>query len=228
MNILAVDTSSKYFCLAIGKADKIAVSIQLPFLTELSRKIIPAIDAALKRSKLSLKEIDCFGIGLGPGSFTGLRVGFAVIKGLILPFNKPIVAVGSLDLIANSVGNESGCVCPLVDARRSLVYSAAYSKKDGKLTRKTRYLLVSIEELFRRLSLKGKVTFSGDGLNLYSDIIKKKLGRLANFADRSLWYPEPESLLHCVKEKIKNKEFSDLHKLVPVYLYPKECQVKIA
>ena len=228
MNILAVDTSSKYFCLAIGKADKIAVSIQLPFLTELSRKIIPAIDAALKRSKLSLKEIDCFGIGLGPGSFTGLRVGFAVIKGLILPFNKPIVAVGSLDLIANSVGNESGCVCPLVDARRSLVYSAAYSKKDGKLTRKTRYLLVSIEELFRRLSLKGKVTFSGDGLNLYSDIIKKKLGRLANFADRSLWYPKPESLLHCVKEKIKNKEFSDLHKLVPVYLYPKECQVKIA
>src|SRR3990167_3183672 len=146
MNILAIDTSSKYLCLSIAKDDKLltgkgilmmclwlicskylclsiakddklVAGMRRPFARELSGKIIPSIDAALKQSKVSLKAIDYFGIGFGPGSFTGLRIGLAAVKGLIFPFRKPIIGVGSLDLLARAVSNHSGLVCPIVDAR---------------------------------------------------------------------------------------------------------------
>lgn len=258
MNVLAIDTSSKYLCLSIAKNDKLVAAMRKPFARELSGKIIPSIDTALKQSKLSLKAIDYFGIGLGPGSFTGLRIGLAVIKGLAFPSNKLIVGVGSLDLLARAVSNHSGLgysvanhgplasglVCPIVDARRSLVYTAIYEIKDGRLVRKSAYLLVSIEGLLKRLKRRDRVVFSGDGLNIYRDKIKNKIGSTTIFADDDLWYPKPEVLMSCVKEKInastalsidterrrsiKNKEFSDLHKLVPIYLYPKECQIRTA
>lgn len=258
MNILAIDTSTKYLCLAIAKDGKLVAGMRRPFGRELSGKIIPSIDTALRQSKLSLQAIDYFGIGLGPGSFTGLRIGLAVIKGLVFPFRRPLIGVGSLDVLASAVSNHSGLgysvanhgplasglVCPIVDAKRSLVYAAIYKMKDRSLIRKSGYLLVSVEKLLNSLKGKDEVVFLGDGLNLYADELKKKLGSLCIFADENLWYPKPEALMSCVKEKInastvlsidterrrsiKNKDFSELHKLVPIYLYPKECQIKTA
>ena len=226
MNILAIDTSSKYFYLAIAEDDKIKVNICRPSGRGLSRMIIPLIERALKKAGLSLKDIDCFACGLGPGSFTGLRVGLAVIKGFAFSLNKPVVGIVSLDCLAGSQFNFPGYVCPVVDARRSLVYSAIYRAKDGVLKRKGRYLLVPLKELFAKLKGRADVIFLGDGLSLYRDDIKNEFGLRANFADENFWYPRTENLLRLVKEKIKNKDFADLDKLVPFYMYPKECQIK--
>ena len=236
MNILAIDTSSKYFSLAITRDDILVSRVYEPLGRELSRQIIPTIEKALKKSGLALKHIDYFACGLGPGSFTGLRVGLATIKGLAFSLNKPIVGVGSLDIIAHSPRNkaglptglptgEAGRICPLVDARRSLVYSALFCIENGQLKRKSRYLLIPIKELLAKFNPQAKVLFSGDGLLLYRDDIEKKLKASASFAEESFWYPLPENLLFLAREKIANKEFSDLHTIVPLYLYPKECQI---
>ena len=155
MNILAIDTSSKYFYLAIAEDDKIKVSIRRPSGRELSRMIIPLIEKALKKANLSLGGIDYFACGLGPGSFTGLRVGLAVIKGFAFSLNKPVAGIVSLDVIAGSQSNFSGYVCPVVDARRSLVYSAIYRAKNGALKRKSRYLLVSPNDLLVQSQIGG-------------------------------------------------------------------------
>lgn len=226
MNILAIDTSSKYFYLAIAEDDKIKVSICKPSGRDLSRIIIPLIEKALKKAGLSLGDIDYFACGLGPGSFTGLRVGLAVIKGFAFSLDKPVAGIVSLDAIAGSQSNFSGYVCPVVDARRSLVYSAIYRAKDGVLKRKGRYLLVPLKELFLRLKGQAKIIFLGDGLSLYRDEIKKEFGSRAHFADENFWYPDLENLLRLAREKIKNKETMDSGKLVPFYMYPKECQIK--
>lgn len=230
MNIFAIDTSSKYFSLVIAKDTKILASVFKPYAKELSRKIMPAIDKALRESGVSLKQIDYFAIGLGPGSFTALRIGLATLKGLAFPFNKPVVGVVSLDVAANSQGITKksiteGLVCPIIDAKRSLVYSAIYSLKNGQLRRKSRYFLLAVDELLKKIKRDGKVIFSGDGLLLYRNDIEKGLGLSAGFVDERFWYPEPASLLACAREKIKNKEFSPLDKIVPLYLYPKECQI---
>ena len=187
--------------------------------------IIPLIEKALKKAKLSLRDINYFACGLGPGSFTGLRVGLAVIKGFAFSLNKPVVGIISLDCLAGSQSDFSGYVCPVVDARRSLVYSAIYRAKNGALKRKSRYLLVSPNELLAKFNNQDEVVFLGDGLSLYRDDIKKKLGLRAHFADDNFWYPDPRNLLRLAREKIKSKETADLDKLVPFYMYPKECQI---
>ena len=222
MNILAIDTSSKYICLAIAEDDKILAKFHKPLGAKLSRLIMPVIDRALKKSGLSIKRIDYFTVGLGPGSFTGLRVGLATIKGLAFSLNKPITGVASLDTIARSAHKFTGCICPVVDAKRSLVYSAIYKLKNGQLRRRSRYMLISVKELLKKFKRKDKIFFLGDGLLLYRNEIAGKLGGSANFADENSWYPKPENLIAIAREGM---ELDNPDKIVPLYLYPKECQI---
>lgn len=225
MNILARDTSSKYFSLVIARDEKILVRFFEPLARELSAKLVPVIDGSLKKARLALEDIDYFGAGLGPGSFTALRIGLAAMKGLVFPFNKPIAGISSLDILAGSV-KEEGIVCPVVDARRGLLYCAVYRFKKGRLSRKSRYLLIPIKDLLARLDSGTKTVFLGDGVPLYRKDIEKSLGEKAEFAKEEAWYPLPENLLACVREKIRQGKLTDSYKLVPLYLYPKECQIE--
>lgn len=227
MRIFAIDTSSKYFSLVVARDGKIIGSICEPFARELSRKIIPAIDKALRKSGVSLKDIDCFAVGIGPGSFTGLRIGLATVKGMLFPYHKPLVAVSSLDVVSRAPKDTETLVCPIIDAKRGLVYSALYRLKEGTRTRKSRYLLVSIKDLLAKIPSHTKVTFLGDGILLYRNDLEKALGARSHFiTDQQLWYPQADNLLKCVQEKIDKKEFSDVERIAPLYLYPKECQIK--
>ena len=234
MNILAIDTSSKYFSLVIARDEKILVRFFEPLARELSAKLVPVIDGSLKKARLALEDIDYFGAGLGPGSFTALRIGLAAMKGLVFPFNKPIAGVPSLDVLAHSAKSvaaafmpltENATICPVVDARRGLLYCAVYRFKKGRLSRKSRYLLIPIKDLLARLDSGTKTVFLGDGVPLYRKDIEKSLGEKAEFAKEEAWYPLPENLLACVREKIRQGKLTDSYKLVPLYLYPKECQV---
>ncbi len=225
MNILAIDTSSKYFSLVIARDDKILIRFFEPLARELSAKLVPIIDGSLKKAGLALEDIDYFGAGLGPGSFTALRIGLAAMKGLVFPLNKPIAGVPSLDILAGSV-KEDGIICPVVDARRGLLYCAVYRFKKGRLSRKSRYLLIPIKDLLARLDTGSKTVFLGDGVPLYRQDIEKSLGGKAEFSKEEAWYPLPENLLACVREKIRQGKLTDSYKLVPLYLYPKECQVE--
>ncbi len=225
MNILAIDTSSKYFSLVIARDEDILARFFEPLGRELSAKLVPIIDGSLKKARLALEDIDCFGAGLGPGSFTALRIGLAAMKGLVFPFNKPIAGVSSLDVLARSV-KEDGFVCPVMDARRGLLYCAVYRFKKGRLSRESRYLLISVKDLLARLDPGIKTVFLGDGVSLYRQDIEKSLGEKAEFAKEEAWYPLPENLLAGVREKIRQGKLTDSYKLVPLYLYPKECQVE--
>ena len=234
MNILAIDTSSKYLSLVIARDECILFRFFGPLGRELSAKLVPIIDSSLKKAKLSLKNIDYFGAGLGPGSFTALRIGLSAMKGLVFPFNKPIAGVSSLDVLASSVKSVAAAfmpltkeetICPIVDARRGLLYCAFYHLKNGRLSRKSRYLLIPAEDLITRLSSRRRTIFLGDGIPLYRQYIKKMLGGNAEFAKEDTWYPLPENLLACVREKIRAGKLTDSYRLAPVYLYPKECQI---
>lgn len=226
MKLLVIDTSSKYFSMGIEKNDCLSARVLKAYGKALSRKIMPSIESALRKTDISLAQFDCFGIGLGPGSFTGLRIGLATLKGLLFPLKKPVVSIPSLDILAYAVRGHSGWVCPVVDARRGLVYCALYEAKNGQIQRKSRYLLVPIKEVVEKLKAREAVFFLGDALTLYQHTIERGLGTRARFIlEQKLWFPQPENLLAVLKEKYKRREFSDIDTLVPLYLYPKECQI---
>jgi len=227
VNILALDTSTKNFSLAVFKNNTLAAKENIVLDKVLSDSIIPAIDAVLKKAKMPLAGVDGFAVGLGPGSFTSLRVGLSTVKGFCLALQRPVVGISSLDLIAMNVtptGKED--ICVMTDAKRHMVYAAIFSQTTNGLKRKAKYLLCEVKDL---LPLIHKETiFVGDAIALYRDEIKqysKKMKIMVRFEQETAWFPQAEHLAVFALEQFKKKKTDDINKLVPLYLYAQDCQV---
>ena len=200
----------------------------------LDESIIPAVEQIFKDSKLTLGDVDGFAIGLGPGSFTSLRVGLSTVKALAMATGKPIVGIPSLDALALNVVDES-CdeIATIVDARRNLLYACIFKKQRGGLKRTSDYLLTNVADFLNHVG--GTTLFVGDGVALYREHIeqaykeaarKRKTPCRAVFADKNDWLPQAKKLSVLAHRRFIKKEYDDIDKLVPIYLYPADCQVK--
>ncbi len=142
-----------------------------------SQKIMSMIDDLFRKSGVSPSEIDIYACTSGPGSFTGLRIGASVMKGMAQTFGKPIVGVPTLDALAYNLYNCTGLVCPMLDAQRGMVYSSLYSWEKGKLVKLEDFRVIPLENLIKLLKEKNApVTFLGDGVALFTENLKKGLG----------------------------------------------------
>ena len=223
MNILAIDTSSKHFSLAVAKNGKALYSRGIFLKKVLSDSIMPAIQGILKKSGLTLAKLDGFAVGLGPGSFTSLRVGLATVKGLAFALKKPVVGIPSLDVLALNLAGD-GQICVVCDAKRNMVYACLYQKKGNELKRKSKYLLADIKDVLKRI--KGEVTFVGDGVPLFRETIEKAAGIKARFANEKQMYPRAKHLATLALKRFEAKDYDAPETLVPLYLYPEDCQVQ--
>lgn len=217
MKILAIDTSSKFLSIALGDGKDTIKEENYLLDRRHSSLLIPKIKEMLDGSGLSINKINTFVCGLGPGSFTGLRIGVSAVKGLGLALKKPCIGIASIDAIA--LNADSGMIVPIIDAKRENVYSAIYEKKNGRIIRKTDYLLIKVDKLLKKV--KKDAIFLGDGISIYKD----KIGR-GIFLEEKYWYPKAGNLIKLALPKIKRTKKCDLAKLEPIYLYPKDCQVK--
>ncbi|MBI4358199.1 MAG: tRNA (adenosine(37)-N6)-threonylcarbamoyltransferase complex dimerization subunit type 1 TsaB, partial [Candidatus Omnitrophica bacterium] len=186
-NILAVDTSSRLLSVAIRAKEGSVFEVNLEGTPRHSEQLIDLIEEGLKRLKLEKRELDQFLWALGPGSFTGLRIGLAVLKGFHLGLKKESRGASSLDLIALGTGLVQGRLAVCVDARRQHIYAAVYDFKNGSIHKVLKDSLLSFNELLRKV---GRVTFfTGDALPTYGDILRKRLGKKALFLKPAFWYP---------------------------------------
>ncbi len=224
MKILAIDTSTKFLSLALADGEKIISSFHRDLEQQHCARLIPLIDELLKKSKTRLKEIDFFAISEGPGSFTGLRIGAATVKGLALATKKRIVGVPSLDILAYNAKGGRKLIVPLVDAKRGNVYTSIYSIDGKRLKRYMKYSVLPVVELLKEI--KGDAIFLGDGIIPYKKTIEDNFKFRAEFAEEKDWYPKATTLAKLALELIKNKKFEDEDKYTPLYLYPKDVQCK--
>ena len=222
MNILAIDTSSKHFSLAVAKDGKVLRSRSVLLKKVLSDSIMPAIQGILKKAGLTFAKVDGFAVGLGPGSFTSLRVGLSTVKGLAFALKKPAVGISSLDVLALNVAGD-GQVSVVCDAKRNMAYACLYQKKGDALKRKSKYLLTDIQNVLKQI--KGEATFVGDGVPLFRETIEKAAGIEARFADEKQMYPQAKHLAALALKRFESKEYDAAESLVPLYLYPEDCQV---
>jgi len=223
MKLLSIDSSTRKYSIALSENDKVLSYKNFSLNRLLSTSIMPSITQILNKAKISFKQLDGYVVGLGPGSFTSLRVGLASIKGLIFACPKPVVGISSLDVIAMNVKEDNQSICVIVDARRSLVYSCLYAKQNGSLVKKGKRVLTDIETVLD--GLKGDVIFIGDGISLYRENIESKSGLNPIFTSDKLWGPKAQQLMLLGLERFKNKQYDDINSLVPLYLYPEDCQV---
>ena len=222
MKLLAIDTSTKFLCL--GLADK---TLLYEYRIESSRRhlsiLVPTIKRTLEALGWSAGDLDYFAVGLGPGSFTGLRVGVAAIKGLAFAYKKPIVGLSTLDIIAHNCADREQPLAVALDAKRGLIYCGIYKKTKGILRKVSRDSLMTKEEFITKI--RNNTIIAGDCLDLHKDFFQQHLNGI-EFTDRDYWYPQAHNLLLLALDKIREKRFYSAYDVKPVYLYPKECQIK--
>lgn len=180
------------------------------------------IEVVLDKADLSLHDIDIFGVGAGPGSFTGIRIGLSAVKGFSYALKKKCVAFSSLDAIAFSVkGCPPGPLAVAVDARRSNVYCRFYRMTGKGLGRSSLPRMLPQKEFLRRVE-RGTVV-AGDAVRLFSGELER---RGAVCASQKFWYPRPEALAALTRQGILDKDFQDAFGLKAVYFYEQDCQVR--
>ena len=222
MKILGIDTTTKTLCLGLHVDGKF-YEYSLQVGRKLSELLTVSIQRVIAAAGLKIADIDYFVCGLGPGSFTGMRIGLATIKGLSVVKNKPVIGISTLDILAKNANVKDRLIITALDARRELIYCSSYKYDHGSLKRKSAYSLLSLDELVKKFP--GKAVVLGDAVALYGDALLTRI-KNATVLDKDYWSPQAHNLMELAVAKIKAKQFSSALTIKPIYLYPKECQIK--
>jgi tRNA threonylcarbamoyladenosine biosynthesis protein TsaB len=216
MLILAFDSSSKTTAVAILQDDTILCDIVLNNGLNHSETLLPAIDIACKQSRVIIKDIDLFACTLGPGSFTGLRIGVSTLKGLLLATGKPGVGVSSLAALALNVTENASLICSVMDAGRGQVYAACYSYNNrGLLNQIITDKAVNPKEI--DFDINQDITFVGDGAIKYGDLIVEKTKR-CKIVSGIQQHVRGSAVGILGREKFIRNEVLDPATFAPVYL----------
>jgi tRNA threonylcarbamoyladenosine biosynthesis protein TsaB len=230
MKILALDTSTKTMCVGISDGQK-AWEHDVEYATGLSCCCVPAVGRILAALGWKASDVDLFACGLGPGSFTGIRIGMACIKGLAWATAKPVCGVPTLDTIAMNAGGEAENCVVAMDAKRGLFYCSSYTVRQGKLTRCMPYLLLNAHDLLKAVGKKFKrldqVSLLGDGIPLLKQQLAGTGFGSLRLLDSDYWRPRGHNCVALAQRLAKEKKnISDTFRIEPIYLYPKECQIR--
>ena len=181
MNILMIDTSGPACGVALMKDGAIVYEAQLVSGRTHSQRVMPMVDTALSMSDMQMSDIDLFGAVLGPGSFTGVRIGVSTVKALAHAAGKPCIGVDALHALAANVSGFDGVVCPILDARAQQVYRAMFRAGDvpQRLMDDEAMKLVDFLELVDKTG--ENALFLGDGVAPLRARIEERLGSRAQF-----------------------------------------------
>ncbi len=213
MKILAMDTSSVNATVAICDENRILGEYTVSNERAHSQIIMPMLESLLNHCSLTIKDIDVFAVALGPGSFTGLRIGISAMKTLAQSLSKPIIGVSSLEEVASSFFGTDKIVCPIFDARRNEVYNALYLNGNKYVSER----VVDFDELLIELSQK-QVIFAGDAIIKYRDKILSFNNPNWLIAPGSLSMQRASALASVALRRAVDSDFDNLYDLSPIYL----------
>lgn len=224
MKVLALETATLAGSIAIvddieGLIGEVKVSVKIAH----SERLMPSIEWLLKASGISIKEIDAFAVSIGPGSFTGLRIGLTTAKGFAFATGRPLVPVRTLDAFARTMPFCRHLLCPMLDARKNEVYAAFYRWDDEICTKLMPEASIRPDELLKDIA--GPVVFTGEGARLYKDVISDILKTGAVFAPPSHMSPSASTVAETAIELIKQGTSVDPVSLTPLYIRKSEAEV---
>lgn len=225
MKVLAFETSTLAGGVALLDAEQLVAEYTLNVETTHSERLLGAADRLLQDAGWTLGLLEGLAVAVGPGSFTGLRIGVSTVKGLAFSLGIPVAAVSTLEALAWALPFARGPVCPVLDARKGEVYSALFHCEGERLVRDWEDQALAPDELCRRLS--GPVTFVGDGIARYGSLFKERLGSLATFAPPARRFPSAACVGQLGHARLIAGEVVDAVALAPRYLRPSEAELKL-
>jgi tRNA threonylcarbamoyladenosine biosynthesis protein TsaB len=225
MKILALDTSSITATVAVLEGEKLLGEYILNHKLTHSQKLIPMVEELLRSCELKPSDIDVFAVSLGPGSFTGLRIGATTIKAMAQALSKPVVGIPTLEGLAYNLPFSSEYICPMIDAQKNMVYSALYFWSGSKLQVAIPQEVFSIEKLLGELMQLGKrVIFIGDAVEKHKEALAASLGELAIFPPAFVRMPRAASVAALAAEKLKMGEAKAAGDILPIYMRKSQAE----
>jgi tRNA threonylcarbamoyladenosine biosynthesis protein TsaB len=215
MKVLGIESSGARGGVALLDGDQVLGTRLFEKGMVHGREIAPAIRDLLAAAALRPADVDLVAVDLGPGSYTGLRVGLAAAKGLALALAKPVVGVASLDAIADAGRGLARTLCAAIDAKWEQIYGAVY--EDG--VRRTEYLAEKPADFAARVP-KGALVL-GDALDAHGGLFRDVVP-----GPRELWDPKPETIARLGLRLLESGARQDAATLVPLYLRPTEAELK--
>lgn len=224
MKLLAIETATMLGGIAVMAGAALVAESRLNVRVTHSERLMKEIDHVLQSASMDIADIDVFGISIGPGSFTGLRVGLSTVKGLVYATGKKFVMVPTLEALAWNVPFSDLQVCPLFDARKKEVYAAVFKWAGDGFRRIIDERTMAISKL---LPMIGAPTlFLGEGALLYREVIERELGGRALFGAPPHMVPSPANVALLSMKKAGRGDYSDALTAVPAYLRRSEAEIK--
>ena len=233
MLILAVETSTRTGSIALVEAlaeDTNAPGLRVIgetalILTEThSSRLMPAIDRLLRETSQPIQTVQAIAVGLGPGSFTGLRIAISTVKGLAFALRVPVMGAHTLDVLAQNLPFASVQVCPVLDARKKEVYAALFrGRGEGQLTKVSEDWVLSPEDLCSRIT--EKTILVGNGGEVYGEIFRDRLGSRVLFAPPEFSFPRASNVVRLSLPALRKGETLDLFGFTPIYIRRSEAEI---
>ena len=217
MKILAIDTSSSICSTAILDDEVLIDKNELNNGRTHSENLMPLIDELLKRNNITVKDINLLACSVGPGSFTGIRIGVASIKAIAEVLKIKVAGVTSLETLAKNV-KDADTIVSLIDARNNQVYCGIFDRKCNK---KEEYIADDINEVIKNLKKYDKITFVGSGAVLHKDLLKEELENV-KFSD--LNEQSEENVGKIGYKKYLENDLCDADSILPIYLRKSQAE----
>jgi len=220
MRILVADTSSSVCITGVFEDDKLIAENCLDNGKTHSENFMPLIKQSLEDAKLGLSDIDVIGVVIGPGSFTGIRIGIASCKAMAEVIGIKVVPIVSLESLAgNEIGN-SEIICSMIDARNNQVYCGIF---DGNVECKEELMADDINVILEKVSKYDNIVLVGDGVILHKDLIEEKMnGKNIKFSENNK--QDVASLGIVTYKKACKSEFLTADEVVPMYLRKSQAE----
>lgn len=224
MIVVGIDTSTPQVSVAIGTEREILGRVQIAGRAR-QEAVTPALRRLLDATGVELPQVGGFAVGVGPGLFTGLRVGVETAKTLAQIVKAPIVGLVSLDVLAYSVRFTPRAIVAVIDARRGEVFWTRYRQVPGGVMREMPYAVAKPDALVAELTAAPQeVLLVGDGAMLYRDTLEK-LGAQAEFASAAFAHPDAAQLVELAVPRFLREEHDRLFDVVPLYLRKSDAEI---
>lgn len=218
MKLLGIDTSGMVASVAVMEDDILIGEYTLNYKKTHSQTLMPMLDELTKALELDLSSIDAIAVAVGPGSFTGLRIGAAAVKGLAMALDKPVIEISTLEGLAYSCCESEKVVCPILDARRKQTYAAGY-EFDTVAKEVIAQDALAIEDFIEKVNAYGKnALFLGDGVPVFKEDIEKLCTVPFSFAKPGQNRQSASSVLRAAKDKFDKGELKQGDELRLNYL----------
>ena len=225
MKVLGIDTSTSCGSVGLIEDKEVISEYLLNIPVTHSERLLGAIEFVLREARCSIEEIEGCAIALGPGSFTGLRIGVSTVKGLAFATGKPVAGMPTLDVLASQIAPTSYLICPILDARKKQVYTAFYRYGEGgSIRRQSEYQAIPPEDLVRQI--KEQTIFLGDGVRTYGDFLLNCLPSLAILPSAPFHVSHGSMVAKLGMELLRKGEHLNLSAFSPLYVRPSEAEMK--